>query len=70
MPDSSFDFEANFDGSFGQLRALSDEAKEWLDENVHSEPWQWLGPWLCIDGRYFVSLLEGIQEEGFALNLK
>ena len=63
--DQPIDFEANLDGSIGQIKAISDTAKAWLDDNVQTESWQWLGDRLCIDRRYFLPLLEAIEEEGF-----
>jgi hypothetical protein len=35
-------------GSICMVAPVSDAAHEWLDENVASEPWQWLGGALSI----------------------
>ena len=36
-------------GSVVQITPVSPAAKEWIDDNVASEGWQWLGRSLCID---------------------
>ena len=40
-----------------QLTPKTDRAKTWVDENVHSEPWQWLGSTLVVD-HHFIKDLE------------
>lgn len=41
--------------------------RDWLEQNVSAEPWQWLGPNLCIEWRYFEPLATGLIEAGFTL---
>jgi hypothetical protein len=43
---------------------LTDAARDWFDENVHAEGWQWLGPALCVDHRLAADLLRGIDAAG------
>ena len=43
-------------------------ARDWIDENVASEPWQWLGGALCVDHRYAGDLIEAIADDGFDLS--
>jgi hypothetical protein len=42
-------------------------AREWLDDNVGHEPWQWLGPALCVEHRYLAPLLGGMELAGFRI---
>jgi hypothetical protein len=39
-------------------------AKEWFDENVQSERWQWLGNVLGIDHRYAEDIIAALAEAG------
>lgn len=41
--------------------------REWLDENVRSESWQWLGPSLAVDLRFANDLIAGAKDAGFAV---
>ncbi len=54
-------------GTIWVFRPLSDEAQEWIDEHVQSEPWQWFGGGLVVDHRYGPPLAEGMQEAGLVL---
>jgi hypothetical protein len=42
-------------------------AIKWLDANVVSEPWQWLGGALGVDPRYARDLTDAIAAAGFGL---
>jgi hypothetical protein len=52
-------------GSIITIAPVSEAAQGWIDENVVSEPGQWLGGALCVDHRYAGNLIEGIADEGF-----
>jgi hypothetical protein len=52
-------------GSIVTIAPISDAAKEWLDENVVSEPWQWLGGALCVGHRCAGDLIDAIEIAGF-----
>lgn len=43
-------------------------AADWLNSNVQSESWQWLGNALCVEHRYADGLIELIKENGFIIN--
>ena len=47
------------------LTPLSKEARNWLKENVASEPWQWLGNSLVIEHRYIADVVSAMLEQGF-----
>jgi hypothetical protein len=63
------DHEVTDSGSIIMIRPISDAARDWIDENVYSEPWQWMGDSLCIDTRYAGALLYGMQEDGLVSNV-
>jgi hypothetical protein len=39
-------------------------AKEWFDEHVESEPWQWLGASMVVETRYGWGLAAGLKAAG------
>lgn len=47
----------------------SDAAREWIDENVHTEGWQWIGPALAIEPRYLPELLQGASDDGLQIEV-
>lgn len=51
-------------GSFILFEPESDEEREWIDENVETESWQWLGNALAVDSRMAFQLAEGMQADG------
>ena len=55
-------------GSIITIRPVSEAAQQWLDENVVSEPWQWLGGALCVDHRCARDLVTEIAAAGFDLS--
>jgi hypothetical protein len=42
----------------------SPAAREWVDENVQTEPWQWLGRSLGVDHRFAGQLTDGMIDAG------
>jgi hypothetical protein len=61
------DFEINDEGSIVAITPMNEQAREWIDENVHSEGWQWMGLSLCVDHRMAEPLLCGMVEAGFEI---
>lgn len=57
-------------GSIIQFDPLCDEAALWFEQNVQTEPWQWLGGRLCVDHRCAKELAEGLCEAGLVVNLE
>src|SRR5207248_10048289 len=47
------------------IRPLNDAARQWLDENVVSELWQWVHGALCVEARFARDLIIEIAEAGF-----
>jgi hypothetical protein len=64
IPDMS-DFQIADQGSIFLIRPLTEAARQWLDENVVSEPWQWVQGALCVEARFARDLVIEIEEAGF-----
>lgn len=48
----------------------TDEERQWVDENVELEDWQRLGGMgFAVEHRCAGPLIEGLQAEGFTMNL-
>lgn len=54
-------------GSIVGITPMTPAAREWLDENCQTEPWQWLGATLNVDCRMAGPILEGMAEAGLIL---
>jgi hypothetical protein len=63
------DFQIADHGSIISIKPVSEAARTWIDENVVSEPWQWLGGALCVDIRCARDFIDGIAAEGFEISL-
>ena len=66
-PDMS-DFSISDQGSIFLIRPLNEAARQWLDENVVSEPWQWVQGALCVETRFARDLIIEIEEAGFEIS--
>jgi hypothetical protein len=62
------DFTISDQGSIIQIRPLNDAARQWLDENVVSEPWQWVQGARCVETRFARDLIKEIEEAGFEIS--
>ena len=65
-PDMS-DFQIADHGSIISIRSLNEAACQWLDENVVSEPWQWIQGALCVEARFARDLIIEIEQAGFVV---
>ena len=61
------DFQIADHGTVISIRPLNDAARQWLNENVVSEPWQWVQDALCVEARFARDLLKEIEEAGFEI---
>lgn len=61
------DFEVYHAGSIVQIKPISQAATDWLDENVESEGWQWLGRSLSIEHRLAEPVIEGMLDAGLEM---
>jgi hypothetical protein len=57
-------------GSVCMLTPMSPAAREWVDENVPLESWQWLGASFACEPRYLTTLIDGMQEDGLTIELQ
>jgi hypothetical protein len=46
---------------------ITAQGKEWFDENVQSESWQWLGASLVVEHRFAWGLAAGLKDAGLVL---
>jgi hypothetical protein len=65
-PDMS-DFSISDHSTIISIQPLNKAARQWLDENVVSEPWQWVQGALCVETRFARDLLIEIEEAWFAI---
>jgi hypothetical protein len=61
------DFQIADQGSIISIRPLNQAPRQWLDENVVSEPWQWIQGSLCVEARFARDLIIEIEEAGFEI---
>jgi len=61
------DFSISDQGSIFLIRSLNPAARQWLDENVVSEPWQWIQGALCLETRFARDLIIEIEQAGFQI---
>ena len=61
---TQLDVEVVFHGSVVAFHLLSQDAKNFVDENVAAEGWQFMGDALCVDFRFAENLAEGMRENG------
>jgi hypothetical protein len=54
-------------GTIFTFTPLTSAAREWIEENVASEGWQWLGGSLCVEHRYASDLGRGMREANLEL---
>ena len=60
------DFLCENHGSVFLLRPLSQPAQSWIEENLPSDA-QWFGNGVVVEHRYIWAILEGIQNDGLAV---
>ena len=52
------------------LSPQSDAAREWIDENLQTEGWQWLGGSLALDGRCAPPIVDGMLAAGLEVSFE
>ncbi len=60
----TIDVHVENEGSIFVFTPMTPAAREWVDDNVHSEPWQWTGASLCVDHRFARDLAQGMLTDG------
>lgn len=51
-------------GSVVTFRPVTQAAKDWVEENVHTEGWQWMGSVFAVDHRFVQDLIDGMVAAG------
>ncbi len=67
MSSSKIDVKVVWHGSVASLEPMTKAAKQWMDENLRVEGWQWLGNMLCIEPRYADEIAGGMQAAGLVV---
>ena len=62
------EFSISDHGTVISIRPLNDVARQWLDENVVSEPWQWVQGALCVEARFARDLIIEIEQAGLTVS--
>lgn len=52
------------DGGVFLVQPVSREAREWVEENVYVEDWQWQGNAFAVDHHYVYDLVDGLHDAG------
>lgn len=52
------------EGSVIGLLPQSPAAQDWIDSNLETEGWQWLGPTLWVDHRMAGNIIDGMINDG------
>ena len=55
------------EGSVFMIMPLSGVTKIWIDENLQTESWQWLGNNLVIEHRYIKDIVQGMINDGLVV---
>jgi hypothetical protein len=50
------------------LVQLTETGEQWVNENLQTEPWQWVGGAVCVDHRMAAQILEGMEDDGLKLS--
>lgn len=67
LPKSRADFYITYHGTVATLDVLSNATREWVEEHVATEPWQWLGrSSIGIDPRFAEGLRQALTDAGFS----
>ena len=61
------DFQIADYGSIISIQPLNGAARQWLYENVVSEPWQSVQGALCVEARFARELVAEITDAGFEI---
>ena len=62
------DFQITDQGSIFLIRPLNEAARQWLQENVVAEPWQWVQDALCVEARFARDLIIEIEQAGLTVS--
>jgi hypothetical protein len=57
----------NQGASVVMFQPVTEEAKQWVDDNLELEGWQWLGPAFAVDHRMVEHLIDGMEADGLTV---
>lgn len=63
------DMKIQDEGSIVLFVPLTDFARQWVDENLALESWQWFGDGFAVEHRYADPLRQGMENDGLAFEL-
>jgi hypothetical protein len=55
------------EGTVFLFNPLTQQAKEWMDDNVQTEDWQYFGITLVVEHRFAWGLAQGMKDAGLVL---
>lgn len=58
------DVRVESDSSMVLITPVSYVGRQWIDENIQAEGWQWLGGSLAVDKRYAEPIVNGMLNDG------
>lgn len=58
------DVSIHYHGSVVMVEPVTSAAKEWVDENVQLEGWQWMGNTFAVDPHMLENLVCGMRDDG------
>ena len=62
------DVQVDDEGTVFLFTPISQVAKEWVQQHVVLENWQWLGGSFAVDHRFALPLAEGMAQDGLRVN--
>lgn len=65
--DDLIDVQITNNGSIFSFRLMTQAAKDWVEENVQTESYQFMGSTLHVEHRYARDLAAGMQEAGLEI---
>jgi hypothetical protein len=63
-------FTAICEGNIWMVTALTGDARAWVEENVPTEHWQWLGRGFSVDQHCIENLVNRIADAGFTVKVE
>ena len=61
------DINITNNGSVFSFQPVTKAGKDWIEKNVQTEPWQWLGDTLAIESRFAGELADGMISDGLEI---
>lgn len=58
------DFRIERSGGISLLIPFTAAAREWVDENLELESWQWIGGRIAVEPRCVEAIVDGMEEAG------